>query len=148
MQESNIELLNEAKELLASEDLTFIAISADKSVFKSKKRGVAPLLELLDAGESLRDYYAADKVVGKGAALLYAALQVSALYAGVISRPALEVLENNGIAAEYETLAEAIINRKGDGFCPIETAVKAIDDIDEAITVIKDTIIKMQNNNG
>ena len=54
-----------------------------------------------------------------------------------MSKPALEVLTKNGISAEYGELVEAIRNRSGDGFCPMESAVINITDIDYAILAVK-----------
>jgi hypothetical protein len=85
-------------------------------------------LELWESGKSYAGYSAADKVVGKAAAFLYCLLGIRALYAGILSQPALEVLEKAGIPAQYDTLVPAIRNRAGDGFCPMETAVREITD--------------------
>jgi hypothetical protein len=42
-----------------------------------------------------------------------------------------------GIVAEYETLADYIVNRSGDGICPMEEAVIDIDDPTEALAAVK-----------
>ena len=46
-------------------------------------------------------------------------------------------LQKNGIYAEYGTLADNIINRKGDGICPFEAAVLEINDTDAAYEAIR-----------
>ena len=58
------------------------------------------------------------------------------MYAGVISKYALEVLNSYGVPVEYGQLVEAIRNRKGDGFCPMETAVLEIDEPSEAVAAV------------
>ena len=73
------------------------AAADGSTLLTSEKRGVAPLLGWLEQGYHLSDFTAADKVVGKGAAFLYLLLGVKYLYAGVISRPALELLKKNGV---------------------------------------------------
>ncbi|MCH9275401.1 DUF1893 domain-containing protein [Bifidobacterium amazonense] len=90
-------------------------------------RGVRPLLQWLAAGQCLDGFSAADRVVGKGAALLYAKLGVAAVYAQTMSEAGLATLRANGIAAGYGTLVPMILNRAGDGMCPIERSVAAID---------------------
>ena len=40
-----------------------------------------------------------------------------------ISKPALEYLASAGVSADYDTLVEYIINRAGDGMCPMEATV-------------------------
>lgn len=86
--------------------------------------------------KSLAGFSAADKVVGKAAAFFYVLLKVERLYAAVISKHALEVLEFYGVPVEYGELVDAIKNRKGDGFCPMETAVLEINEPDEAVAAV------------
>lgn len=85
------------------------------------QRGVSDLWRLLhEEPELLRGAFIADKVVGKGAAALMAAGGVRGLFARTVSRPALELLEEAGIPAAYENAVPHIINRAGDGICPVE----------------------------
>lgn len=97
-------------------------------MYTSTLRGVSPLLEWLDAKTDMRGFSAADRVVGKAAAFLYVLLGAKAVYADVMSRPALEVLVKNGIGAEYGKLVDAIFNRTNTGYCPMEMAVWDIED--------------------
>lgn len=60
-----------------------------------------------------------------------------AVYAGVISKPALQFLTENGIAIEYDSLVEAIRNRAGTGYCPMETAVKSISEPYPALEAVR-----------
>ena len=84
-------------------------------------RGVSDLHRLLhEEPEALDSAMAADKVVGKGAAALMAAAHVSAVYAGIISQPALRLLEDSGIRTDYGLLVDGIVNRAGTGPCPLE----------------------------
>ncbi len=109
----------------------------------SRKRGVAPLLELLGKERTLTEFCAADKVVGRAAAFLYVLLDVHELYAEVISESALDVLEGYKIPCFYGQRVERIINRTGDGFCPMETAVMDIFDPQAALLKIKETLEKL-----
>ena len=114
--------MQKARTLLESGQYTCVLCKADR-VLTSALRGVAPLMQLWEQGEDLTDFSAADKVVGKATALLYCLLGVRRVYAGVISRPALSLLQSHRIETQYSQLVDAIINRTGDGFCPMETAV-------------------------
>ena len=114
--------LEKARSLLEKENYTCVICRGD-DVITDRRRGVRPLLELLESGKDLHGYNAADKVVGKAAAFLYCLLGVKALHAGVLSVPARDVLVSAGISVEWGSLVPAIRNRAGDGFCPMETAV-------------------------
>lgn len=98
-----------------------VALNDDE--YCSCERGVKPLISLLQSGRIFSGAFAADKTVGAGAAHLYVLIGVRTLWANVISVSAIRVLENNGIEVFYEECVPHIINRRGDGICPIEAAV-------------------------
>lgn len=98
-------------------------------------RGVAPLMELLS--ENMAGFSAADKVVGKATALLYCLLGVRAVYAAVISEPALAVLESHSIHVSYKKLVPYIVNRQRNGSCPMELATANIYDPKAAPAAIR-----------
>lgn len=135
--------LQKAAALLAQGGYTCVLCAGD-AVYTSDQRGIKPLLGFLDAGIDLRGFSAADKVVGKATAFLYCLLGVKAVYAPVISRAALDVLGSFGIEAQYDVQAEAILNHRKDGFCPMETATKALDDPLQALHAIRKTLEKLQ----
>ena len=127
------------KALLAEENLTCV-LSDGNRLIKSRERGVKPLIGFIESGKSFKGFTAADKVVGKAAALLYALMGVSSLYAAVISEGALTVCKSFGISVEYGALAQNIINRRGDGFCPMEQAVADISDPQTAFNAVKEKL--------
>ena len=115
-------------------------VSLDGREYTSFERGVKPLTQLLESEQSFVGAIAADKTVGAGAAHLYVLLGVRALWANVVSASAVDVLKKNGIETFYGECVLYIVNRRGDGVCPIETAVKDAKDSDEAYTLIKETL--------
>lgn len=124
------------KDLLTANGYTCV-LSDGKQVFSSTERGVAPLICFIESGKAFNGFSAADKVVGKAAALLYALMGVTSLYAEVVSEGALTVCKSFNIAVEYGTLTQKIINRKGDGVCPMEQTVAEISDPQTAYKAIK-----------
>ena len=107
------------------------------------RRGIRPLLELLESDQDVAGFSAADRVVGKAAAFLYCLLGVRSVYAKVISTPALQVLQSCGIDTYYDTQVNAIRNRTGDGFCPMETAVWNLNDPEKAPDAIREALKKL-----
>lgn len=134
--------LNKAKEGLFSGEYTCV-IRKGEDVRVSKRRGVKPLVEWIDNGENFNGYSAADKVIGKATAFLYVLLGVKSTYAGVVSKSALETLQEYGIETEYGALVDNIINRSGDGICPFETAVLDVKTPQAAYEIIKNKIREM-----
>lgn len=136
--------LEQAKKLLNTGEYSCVLYRAG-TVYTSTKRGVAPLLEWRAAGTMLKDFSAADKIIGKAAAMLLVLAGVKEVFAPVISKPALQVLSSYGIHAEYETLTEMIINRSGTGPCPMEQAVADIDDPAQALIAIQNKLKLLQS---
>ena len=111
-----------------------------------RRRGVADLYDLLkDEPELLRGAIITDKVVGKGAAALMALGKVARLHADVISQGALELLGEEGVEVAYGALVPNIINRRGDGICPVETLCKNCRTAEECYPLIKEFIEKMRS---
>ena len=137
------DLLKTAKNLLTEGGYTCVLYDGTHFL-TATQRGVQPLLQWMDTRQGFGSYVAADRVVGKAAAYLYVLLGITAVHAGVISRPALTVLERYGIEASFETLVDAIQNRTKDGFCPMERAVWEIDDPQEAHTAILRTLAALR----
>lgn len=135
--------IEHAKQLLTDAGYTCVICRGD-DIHTSEKRGVAPLIELLDSKIDVRGYSAADKAVGKAAAMLFVLLGVGEIYAVVMSRGAKAVFDEHGIKYSCGEEVEYIINRKKDGMCPLEKAVMDIDDPAEAQKEIKETIEKMR----
>ncbi len=131
--------MEKAKELLKGSGYTCVLCKGDR-VYTSTKRGVKPLLGFYESDEDFCGFSAADKVVGAGAAQIYVLLGVCDVWAEVVSKSAEKILEDNNIIISAEKTVDNIINRKGDGFCPIETAVKNIKDPQNALERIKETL--------
>ena len=135
--------LQNARQMLDVGDYTCVLCSGSR-FYTSTQRGVAPLLTWLDAGTSLEGFSAADRVVGKATAYLYCLLGVSRVYARVMSKPALEVLQQNRIAASWDTLVEGIENRQKTGPCPMEHATRGCTSPEEALEAIRETLRRLQ----
>lgn len=127
-----------------SGDIT-VCLVKGKSVVVSARRGVAPLIELCENENSYVGYSAADKIVGKAAALLYVYMGVKAVYAEVLSVAAENVLQAFGIAYEYGKKVDYIINRTGDGRCPMEQAVAEISSPADALIAVKQKLKSLTN---
>ncbi len=137
-----MEDLERAKQILAAGDSTCVVCGGD-TVYQSTDRGVKPLLAWLDSCTDMMGYSAADRVVGKGAALLYCLLGVRRVYGRVMSVAAVKVFRANGIEYSWGTLAESILNRRKVGICPIEAATAACDEPEDALPIIRRTLANL-----
>ena len=95
----------QAIDLLFAERCSCVVRNGD-TIRIFRERGVRDLWRLLHEEPELLDgAFVADKVEGKGAAELMAAL---------------ELLNGAGIPVSYTVAVPHIINRAGDGICPVE----------------------------
>lgn len=125
---------------LLDEGFTCVIYNDKGIVFSSKDTGIKPLLYIIESKIDVKDCFAADKIVGRAAALLYSYMEVGFVYAQVMSEGALEILTDNNIKAEYDTLTKQIINRRGDDICPMEKAVEDIALPQSALVCLKNKI--------
>ena len=135
--------LEQAKSTLISSAST-IAVVSNGEVFTSQERGVKPLLYLLKEKKGfLKGASVADKVIGKAAALLMALGEIKEVHTLIISEPAIKVFEKYNIPCFYDKKVTRIVNRAGDGLCPMETLCLDVDEPKEAFTKIKEKLSKM-----
>lgn len=128
----------ELKDILLKENHTIVIYKSDASVIVSDDRGVAPLMKLLNEDkEQLRDSMIADKVIGKAAALLMVYAGVKEVFTPTISVPAVEVFEKHNVKITYDKVVERIINRTGDGLCPMESLCLNVENPEEAFDLIR-----------
>ena len=107
----------------------------------SHQTGIRPLVEwLAEDPDSLRGAAAADKIIGKAAALLLVYGGVACVHAGVLSEGGQAVLLAHGVSFTYDQLTPWIRNRQGTGMCPMEQRVQAIDDPAQAFWVLSQAI--------
>ena len=69
---------------------------------------------------------------------------VRAAYGEVMSAGAKALLEAHGIAVRYGVLTERIINRNGDGPCPMEQATAALTDPAAAPGVLREALDRLK----
>ena len=130
--------MKELIQILHDEGLTLVVKSSDGEIHRFTQRGVKDLLTLVTKRpDVLKGALVADKAVGKAAAACMVTGGVRQVHADVMSEPALALLQAHNVKAEYGTLVDHIINRAGDGWCPMERLSRDLDDPEEIIRGIE-----------
>ena len=114
-----------------------ICLCRDGRFFTDDGRGISPMIRLMEEGRDLRGYAVADIIVGKAAALLFIKAGIREVYGEIMSRAGFDILQQYTIHCAFGTLTEKIINRKGDGVCPMEQTVIRIDNPEEGYIALK-----------
>lgn len=128
--------------LLSTEGATCVAVRNGETMI-TRERGVKPLLRWISERRSFEGWSVADKVVGKAPALLYVKLKPAAVFATALSEDARDILLANGIACGCDDLVPFIVNRAGDGQCPMDACVAGISDPHEAERAIRECVRQM-----
>lgn len=134
-----------AKSYLGKNDLVFIIVKDEKVIFSSSKKGVQPFFDALEA-RSINEYLGcsiADKVIGKAALMLAAYLGAKAIYTPLASQYAVDAGQVLTLDLMADTIVPYIINRQGDGMCPMEETVLNILDPKEAYIALTQKLIKL-----
>ncbi len=130
--------LDTAKSRLYGEDLTLVVVKNDEVVFETGSHRISGFLGAIEQlGAGLEGAAVADIVAGKAVALLCVYAGISDVYAGVLSRKAKAVFEENGIPCEWKELVDNILDLNRSGVCPFERAAADISDPERAYTVFK-----------
>ena len=130
--------MEELKKRLEREDVRGVVRAANGEIREFHRQGVIDLFTLLtEEPQMLLGAQIADRVIGRGAALLMVKGRVQEVFACVISKLALDILQQAGIPTTYATLQPHIINRTGTDICPVEKLTASTDDPDEAYELIK-----------
>ena len=118
-----------AKKYLKEEKLTLAVVKNGELIFKSKDKGIKPMYILATEMKQIAKNAAiADKVIGKGAALLCEYIGIKELYGELMSEIAIEILNESNIDFTYSKITPYIQNRDKTGLCPIENMAKDIED--------------------
>lgn len=136
-------MTKELTDMLAEDGCRGVARSAQGELKVFGRRGVADLFELITSQpDFLKGASVADRVIGRGAALLLVKGKAAEVYALVISSGALEVLRRAGIRVSFGAEVPNIINRTGTGICPVEQLTAGTTSPDEAYQMIKSFLAK------
>lgn len=118
-----------AKNLLIKEDYTLVVVKDGNVLFTSTERGIKPMYELVkNMKAEVKGASIADKVIGRGAALLSSYLNIGEVYGIIMSKEAIEVFKKEDINHSWETTCDYVQNRDKSGLCPIEKLSLGIDD--------------------
>lgn len=105
-------------------------------------RGVQDLLSLItEHPERLDGAIVADKIIGKAAAALMASGGVTEVYTNIISTPARELFEQEGIRVSATQEVPMIYNRDHSGMCPIDSRITDAGTIEECVSILSSQLM-------
>ena len=128
--------------------LGLAVLQGDEVVYTAMTSGICSALELHDRHpELLRGAVVVDRIIGQAAAMIFADGGAAAIYGSVMNQTAQQALLAQGIAVRAGTTVNAIINRKGDGICPMEQAILGITRPEEGLPLLRATVKRLMEEN-
>ena len=140
---SEADLIAEMRSRLADGATLVVAKNGVIGVLENE-RGLKPLLKAYDAG-SLNGAVAVDKVVGRAAAAVYALARAKKVVTPLAAEGAAAICAKAGVELAADKTVPEIRNRKNDGECPLEAAVRGLDDPAGMLSKIRTNIERMNN---
>lgn len=126
---TNLEVV---KERLYSTNASLVVQYANGEVKEYYQNRIKDIKEILQNDkQALQGATIADKVIGKVASSILTVAGVKEIYADVMSRYAIPVLEENNVRYEYKNLVEYVQNNDKTGMCPMESKYREETDIDK-----------------
>lgn len=133
------------KKLLCKTDVRGVLRSSAGDIVEFHNPGVKDIFNLVSTQpQMLEGSMIADRVIGRGAALLLVLGHVSQVFAQLISEQALQVLQAAEIEVEYNSIVPNIINRDGTDICPVEKLTMNVSEPEVAFEKIREFLT---NNN-
>lgn len=130
---------------LITEGTASCVVIKENTIVKTQcDKGIGPVIRLYESG-LLQDAFVVDKIIGKAAAMVMTLGGVKGCYGVTMSASAVRWLKEHHISVQYETCVDAIINRAGDGICPMEQTVKDIEDAETALVALKGKIAELRS---
>ena len=124
-----MEDLELAGSLLEEEKWNLVIVKNGQIIFSSKERGVAPFFRAVRSMEkSLHNAAAADRIVGSAIAMLCVHARVAAVYAGIASQAAIDILRRQGVTVSSKNVVPYISDSAGTGLCPFEKLAQNSED--------------------
>ena len=138
--------MNSYLEQLEDIGANLIVYKDDKVIYCSDKRGVSPLIDVIQQVgiDELKDVVTADRIVGKAAVLLNVYMGSKMAHAMVMSKAAVDTANKFGLEHTTRELVEYIVNRDNTGMCPFEQLVAEMDNPNIAYNAVKKKLEEMK----
>jgi nucleotide-binding universal stress UspA family protein len=119
--------------------LAFALVRDGRVLATGTQNGIVELLAATDRlGAEASGASLADKVVGKAVALIAVRSGLREIETPLASEPAIRLLRSRGIAITAVSVVPNIMNRAGDGLCPLEQLTSPFDEPEPALAKLRE----------
>jgi hypothetical protein len=130
-----------AKQTLRSDSLAFAVVKDGEILHIGTRDGIGELIETFDnLGPNARGACLADRIVGKAVAMVARRAGLIAVYSPLASAAARDALALDNIPLECDHLVPLILNKRGDGTCPMERLTASIENPEQAVSALREFV--------
>jgi hypothetical protein len=123
-----------ARESLRRAEAAFVLVKDGRILATEKGQGVQPLWDFLsNNSEKVQGATLADKIVGRAVAFLAVTFGLVCVFGTILSEGARDILVQRGLCWDAQNIVPVILNRTGDGPCPVEKGLRTILEPEKAI---------------
>ena len=127
-----------AKSDIGKKGFVLSVVKDGKTIIQSKTPGVSGLVTAIEKDrQSFRGASAADKVLGRAAAMLFVYSEVKCIYTLLASQDAIATLERFVMPFECEKTVAKILNRNQTSTCPFESLIQDVENPQDAFEKLK-----------
>ncbi len=127
---------------LLNPDKTCVLLNKDKIIYESKENSVKPFVKYIYYnGFPSKETILIDKIIGVAIANIAIYCNLKTVYAKIISKPALTLLENNNVTVFFGEVVENILKRDKLDLCPMEKKILTAKSPREAYDFLKQIVI-------
>ena len=146
---SNMEDIDLARSLLEEEKWNLVIVKEGQVLFNSRERGVAPFFQAVQSmGKSLHNAAVADRIVGSAVAMLCLHARITAVYAGIASQGALDILKGQGVTISSKNVVPHISNYDGTDLCPFEKLARNSENPAQLFSTLESIFGGSENDGG
>ncbi|MGI6168345.1 MAG: DUF1893 domain-containing protein [Christensenellales bacterium] len=136
-----------AKQTLDLGKFTCVVVKDGNVLHRIQGVGVRPLLHLYQTHpQDLKGASVADKIIGKAAAVVLVLAGIHEAFGHVLSTPGSDFLKQHAIPAYGSQTVPQILNRSGDGICPLEQSVITCTDAKEGYRLLLSKVEQLMQN--
>lgn len=138
--------LKKAKQMIKKGEAGCVIIKDNEMIRSLNGRGVSPLITIYEnEPQVMQDSYIIDKIIGKAAAMIIMLGGAKKVYGEIMSVSGYDFLQEQGCTVDYGQKVEQIVNRSGDGMCPLEKSILNIEDPEKAYQQLKRTLNRLKS---
>ncbi len=127
-----------AKQTFESDGAAFVLVKNGRVLAQGTRDGIGELLAAVETlGVETHGASLADKIVGKAVAMVAASAHLRAIYSPLASQAAQFVLAARQIELTADRLVPLILNKRGDGPCPMERLTLPLEDPQDAVHALQ-----------